>query len=246
MTNLHRRIRSGIYEFDEFELYVPPSAPVVWGNNVDEFILEKSKGNVFWDIGANIGFYSFYTANDASFVRAFEPDPYNYNILEDNANRNGIDNIKLHQVAVSDEDSSTELFRVDEGVGGINSLATDERLEGDPVTVDTKKIDSLVSMYEVPDFVKVDIEGAELKILKGASESLANENISWLIEVHSPRTGERIDRLGQHGGSVEEIYSILTDAGYEIYGYDDRLHKFNIEDDMVPLNWFATKDTVKL
>jgi FkbM family methyltransferase len=238
---------AGKRSFGEFDMYIPATRIGIENDETKEFISNRSKGNIFWDVGSNIGYFPLYVAKSANYVRAFEPEPTNYNILEKNLQMNDFSNIKSHQIAISTEAGEAELFRSGSEGSGIHSLANDERLSEDTQTVSTQTIDNLVNRFEIPDFIKVDVEGAEMKVLEGAENSLEYYNIEWFIEVHSPRTDKRIDRIGQHNGDIESMYSKLKQKGYNIYGYQKGdLVDFHISDDTVPLHWFATKDDLSV
>lgn len=247
LIQIHNRLMSGKYDFGDFEIYIPETRVGIQNDETKDFILEKSRNSVFWDIGSNIGYFPLYVAQSAKYVRAFEPEPDNYDVIEKNLRMNRFSNVEPHQMAISTEVGEAELFRSESEGSGIHSLANDERLSGDSYTVETQTIDNLVEIYEVPDFVKVDVEGAELKVLKGAQNSLKCYDIEWFIEVHSPRTGKRIDRIGQHNGDVESLYSELQNTGYNIYGYQEgSLVNFQIDEETVPLHWFATKENISV
>ncbi|MFC7187957.1 FkbM family methyltransferase [Halorubrum yunnanense] len=241
VRRVYNQYLSGTYEFENFSMYVPPEGIGMWEDQTKGFIRDTSEGSVFWDIGANIGFLSLYAADGAKLVRAFEPEPNNYRILNDNIESNSFDNIRTHNVAVSQKEGEAILYQGSEG-GGTHSLARSENLKEGSVSVKSTTTDSLVAEYGAPDFVKVDVEGAEFKVLKGASDSLENHRITWLIEVHSSQTGKRGDRLSEHGATVHDLYGILTEYGYDVYGFDGDLFEFDLEDDALPLHWYATKD----
>ena len=220
LSTLYKRVVAGHHEFDQFEAYVPPARVGIWNESDEEsFIRSHAAGSTFWEIGANIGYFALSAAPTAAFVRAFEPEPINYSYLERNCTLNEFANLEPHQIAVADEDGTTGLYRAEQAGAGIHSLADGDRRDAEPCTFETRKFDTLVSQYGTPHFVKVDVEGAELKVLRGAERSLQTGDVDWFIEVHSPRTGDRIDRLGQHGGDVETLYDLLVNSGYEIRGY---------------------------
>jgi FkbM family methyltransferase len=243
-VDLYRRLESGWYSFDEFNIYVPPARVGIWEDEAKDFIKERSNGKNFWDIGSNIGFHSLYVAKIANHVRAFEPEPTNNEILNQNVGMNNFQNVKVHQIAISSTNGSTQLFRNATKGSGTHSLANDGRFDAEPCTVETKTVDELSRQYTSPDFMKIDVEGAELKVLQGAQSVLENHNLECLIEVHSSRTGVRDDRLKQQGGDVESVYELLSEHGYNVYGYDNGVNEFDINDDRLPVQWFASKNTI--
>jgi len=245
LVRIYQLYLAGDREFENFTLYVPPSRADRISTDIEDFILSNASGRVFWDIGANIGYLSLQAASVAKVVRAFEPDPSNSQILTENVERNDFTNIQTHQIAISEEDATAEFFSDREEGSGIQSLAYDERLGGETLSVDTRTIDSLADEYGDPGFVKVDVEGAEEQVLRGAIEVLERGNTDWLIEVHASETGERVDRISQHGGSADELYGLLEDHEYHIYGYEpeeDTTTRLDRDDSPRPLYWFATTE----
>jgi FkbM family methyltransferase len=241
LRSLYNRAMAGTHQFDGFQAYVPPNRIGVQHDPLESFIAEHVPGRTFWDLGANIGYFSLCAARDARLVRAFEPEPSNLQLLRRNVEMNDFDNIEIHQLAVGAENGTVELYRDTTEGSGRHSLAADSGHDGESCSVSARTMDALVEEYEEPDLVKIDVEGAEGRVLEGAMETLESGRVEWLIEVHSPRTGERQDRLGQHGDDVDRLYDRLASNGYTVRGYrDGALVPFEISDETVPLQWYAT------
>lgn len=244
VNNVYKKVMSGHRDLGGVDMYVPPNRVGFQEKEETEFVSMKSAGRVFWDVGSNIGHFALFATENAERVRAFEPEPNNYEILEYNINMNQFPNVEAHDIAVSNSTGTSKLFTDDTRGSGIHSLAQDERLDDKGHEVRTETIDDLVERYEVPKFIKIDVEGAEQKVIEGASNSLESYDIEWFVEVHSERTGQRYGRLKQHGGDVESIYEMFISSGYDIYGYTDQgLVDFELNDEELPLYWFATKQT---
>lgn len=140
--------------------------------------IEPRDGDVIIDIGANIGWYALHFARlcegtDAK-VLAFEPDPRNYALLEENIARNGATAVQPLQLALSDNDAGAALHRF-----GDNNLGRHSMLpinEGGSVAVATARLDDILAQPELagrtPRAMKMDIEGFELVALRGAPETL--------------------------------------------------------------------------
>jgi len=162
---------------------------------------EVRPNSVFWDIGANVGFYSLLASKlvGSGKVFAFEPAPRNLSYLRKHLALNRVTNVEVLPIAVSDENGSAR-FQVEQS-GFMGHLSC----EGN-TTVSTATLDSLVDEGKVlpPDYVKMDIEGAELLALRGAS-----------------RTFQRfcpVLFLATHGRKVETECRRLL----ELWGYDCR------------------------
>ena len=162
-------------------------------------------GMIAYDIGANAGFYTLALARlvgSGGAVCAFEPLAENAaNILE-HLRLNRCSNATLYQVAVSDQNGLSAFH-----VAQSNSMGYLEG--GGKYWVPTVAIDALIETAKlpVPDIVKMDVEGAESKVLEGARKLLGMRKTIWIIALHG-------------ADQRKEIGRILTDHGYRIYHLD--------------------------
>lgn len=246
ISSAFKKIVSGEYETQEFNMYIPKAALGIQDDPTKEFLKKKSADQIFWDIGAHIGFLSLYVADEAEYVRAFEPELRNFRLLEQNVNDN-FSNIGTHQIAISDNAGKDELHRESEG-GQRHSLVDGVELTAESYIVDTQTIDNLIELYETPDLIKIDIEGAELKALSGAQQCMAEHDVDFFIEVHSPETERgRVNKLGQCNADIESLFVQITRFGYDIYGYTKGgLRRIHINDNSMPVYWYATKDEIQM
>lgn len=135
--------------------------------DMQRLIADKVKfGTVFYDVGANVGFYSLLASTlvGPGLVVAFEPLPRNVDYLRRHLALNSAENVKVLQLAIC-ERTGFALFR-GERTGAMGKLEA----SGD-IRVSTDTIDSLVHQGVIapPNYLKMDIEGAEFKALLGAS-----------------------------------------------------------------------------
>ena len=138
----------------------------------------------FWDVGANIGYYSWFlkTRNSGLEVRMFEPDPHNVQLLEETMRVNRPLSTMLRPVAVSDRVGSVELT-IDNLTGASSTLERVEssfcqqhwNVHGVSVTVPSITIDSERSVTPPVHLVKIDVEGHEESVLRGASDTLRRD-----------------------------------------------------------------------
>jgi FkbM family methyltransferase len=175
-------------------------------------------GDVVYDIGANVGLYTRFAIEfGAARTIAFEPMADNIELLRRNAAlaRDGAAKIEVLELAVGDSDGE-ELLQVDDVMSATASL---DRVRGGapseghqlygiaPKTqrVKVAKLDTLVFEQKLapPRVMKIDIEGAELLALRGASRVLREHRPSLAIEIHSADIGRDVlALLGEHGYSV--------------------------------------------
>ena len=158
-------------------------------------------GNVVFDVGANVGYYTLLASllvGRAGKVFAFEPVRKNLAYLERHLRINGVSNVTVIDKAVSDRDGYVSF--VDGPSASMGHFA-----ETGGYQVPTVAIDSLVERGELPlpDFMKIDVEGAELLVLRGAKRT---------IEQARPVIALATDRLALH----RHCCDFLRGVGYEL------------------------------
>jgi FkbM family methyltransferase len=131
--------------------------------------LVPDKGDVVVDVGANFGFYSLLASRlvgEEGLVLAFEPETTNYNIFVANLRLNGVTNVKTFRMALADFDGEARLYLSEHPGTHSMVLARGSRFE----TVKVRKLDMVLEGLEIGkiSLIKLDAEGAELGILRGA------------------------------------------------------------------------------
>lgn len=169
----------------------------------------KPRDGIALDIGANHGMHTRKIAEKFPQVIAIEPHPVNSGILK--ANLKDFPNVTVHQTAITATDGKIKLYNCpNPGGHTINEQVMEHRVWGhkpedfievEGITLDTFCKDKVIS------FMKVDIEGAENFIFEGATETLKNNKMDIVIEVH-----RFVD--------TERLYKLFTDLGYTVYDID--------------------------
>jgi FkbM family methyltransferase len=143
---------------------------------------------VFYDIGANLGFFSVLLGRlvgTTGLVYSFEPVPANAAMIERNARLNGLNNIKVMRIACSREARSSELLLAHYAGGAVlKGAGVPPDLAGS-LMVETSSIDILVESQQIkpPNLVKIDVEGAEMDVLQGMEKVLRKWAPAILLEV---------------------------------------------------------------
>ncbi len=141
-----------------------------------EFLRKNIKStDVFLDIGSNSGIYSIICSHYVKKVYSFEPSPREYTTLKENIKINNIHNIEAQKIAVGGRNSKGKLRIALDYNSGHNTLANNFIYQGTQLNnvqeVTVKTLDSI--FLNIPtDIWKIDVEGVELDVLKGAHKTI--------------------------------------------------------------------------
>lgn len=152
--------------------------------------LARLEGEVFVDVGAYLGYYSLMLHNNFRRVFAFEPSPANLKLLRQNVYRSRAWNINCIGMAVSDRDGSSILHLSSNSLSW-NSLTFSPALPHS-IRVETCTLSTFFKDEPQIDVVKVDVEGAEWMVLKGA-EMILQRIKSWVVELHDLKKKKEIE-----------------------------------------------------
>lgn len=196
--------------------YLNPNKYKAFGKELLEVIKRYvNKDSIVWDIGANVGVFTFATAgiikSGSGEVLAIEADVFlanmlnNSRLLEENKNIN----IKILPIAVS-ESIGISQFEIAQRGRASNSLASSDSISRTSKGgvrfmnyVPTFTVDSLLSDFKAPTLIKIDVVGAELFVIKGMGKILQEIRPLIYIEVGD-----------EH---IDSITEILKTNNYELY-----------------------------
>jgi len=176
-------------------------------------------GDVFYDIGANVGFFSVIGAKlvgEKGHVFAFEPVPENAVYIRTNTETNNFSNITLDQRAVSDHSGTGELLLAKYSGGATISKAdTPPDMKG-VVPIDLVSVDDLIAQRAIqpPSLVKIDVEGAEMSVLRGMVKTIQQFKPILIYEVDDGNEA----RFNQ---KQEECDEFVMDCGYTLTRLED-------------------------
>ena len=183
------------------------------------------KGDIVIDIGAHVGYYTLLMAQlvgKNGKVYSFEPDPVNFQLLKKSVEINGFENVVLIQKAVSNITDKVKLFLGDDD-SAINRIYdaklgdAKESIDVDSVTIDEyfKENDELIN------FIKLDSEGSEVKIINGMKQFLSrNKKLVMMTEFFPFLIKKSGDEPNQYLKSLEK-------SGFSIYNILDKNEKTN-------------------
>jgi FkbM family methyltransferase len=167
-------------------------------------------GDIFFDVGANAGAYAVLAGGIGCEVTAIEPIPQTFAKLTENISLNlKVGDINALNVAVS---SAPGVLRMTTGFGSGNHILNPGE-QADSVEVAVTTLDILTRDGHAPTFIKMDVEGHEVEVLKGALSTLRSSRLTGLlVETFRPHNWRN--------KSLQELESILRDNGFFPFGYD--------------------------
>ena len=171
------------------------------------------EGDVFYDIGANAGYFTLIGARlvgSRGAVVAFEPVSTNVETLRRHLVWNRVRNATVVAAAVANADGEVDFIASrNSEMGHLANAMSDDAAGGRATRVPSVTIDALVADGRIPppDVLKLDVEGAELMVLEGSRETLRRYRPRVLVELHTPE----MDRLCPR---------ILDDLGFRIEPFD--------------------------
>lgn len=173
------------------------------------------EGEVFVDIGANVGAYSLVASGlvgRSGKVIAFEPASKSFLRLSKNISMNGLTNIIPERKAVLDKNSQIELYISNRHNMGMSSIFHHDSESGISEKVEAISLDDYAEKKNIPriSVIKIDIEGSEMLALRGMGKIIENFRPRILIELKE-------ETLTESGYQVNDIEEYLIHSGYEKY-----------------------------
>lgn len=200
--------RSGTSDLKTFKEVIGKGAYEKRGNKIET-------GEHWYDCGANVGAFSLLALSKGATVEAFEPDPFNCEILELNVKRNNF-KCAIHQVAlVHNDKKEATLFSGKNGNYWRNSLL--KNWDGKGLKVPCRNFESAVVDGAC---VKMDIEGAEMPIIESTKRVFKKLIFEWSFDIDPD-----LNRYRRVIESLKNSYEVRHNSYPEIY-------------DTWPKNWF--------
>ncbi len=187
----------------------------------DRILNEVTDGMTVLDVGANIGYYTVQFAQrvgPGGGVIAFEPNPVMIAELDANLKLNRLENVRILPFALCDKNAEAEFYCPQVGREAHGSLAPNETfVVNGVIRVQTRKLDDVLSELgtDAVDFIKIDAEGAERDIFRGAKRTLSAAGRPTIFF----ECAEAACR--PFGHSVGDVVRELADCGYVIERMED-------------------------
>ncbi len=191
--------------FGEFEFTSLPEEPEAIEGYLAQYRSKAS--DVVYDCGAYCGATTVNFAKKVKHVYAFEPDNKNRAALIRNLERHHVENVTVLPYALAGQ-NGTETFN-SESTPGSALPRCNGRASFDGIsTVETITLASAFERYGVPDFIKLDIEGAEVEVLESSRETLKDKLIPLALDTNHPIQDGKMTR--------DVVEPVLREIGYEL------------------------------
>ena len=187
-----------------------------WSEPEEAALLERlvHPSDVVFDVGAHVGEYTLLAAARSATVHSFEPNPANAALLRANVASNALANVTVHECAVSDRECQVRFLAHRDP--SLSALWTERQTHAgySEITVRAIPLDSVT----VPriDVIKIDVEGAELAVLRGARAILARPPETAPVVVFEFAPGN----YARFGCAPRDVLNLLTGHGYRIARID--------------------------
>jgi FkbM family methyltransferase len=193
-------------------------------------------GQTLLDIGANFGWYSLNLAKwipDLT-IHAFEPIPKTFGYLKRNLELNDMKNIRIHNFGFSKEAEQKVFYFYPEGSGNASLANLSERADAEEIVCQIRTLDEVASEQRLAvDFIKCDVEGAELFVFQGGIETLCKQQPLVLTEMLRKWAA----KFDYHPNQLIELF---TEIGYRCFTAEQGgLKEFSrVTEDTTETNYF--------
>lgn len=176
-------------------------------------------GSTVFDVGAHVGYYTLLAAGrigQLGSVHAFEPVPEIFERLRANVALNGFRNVHLNRLALSTEEGFLHIYPASGSNSGTSSILRTLGNAPVPVKVPSTTIDAYVRRNGLRklDLVKLDVEGAELFVLRGGEQILASQGPDVIVEMGN-------SLFQQAGYDLSTVLDFMTSLGYQPFRIDN-------------------------
>jgi len=184
------------------------------------------KGMVVVDIGANIGYYTLLAAHlvgDEGRVFAFEPDPHNFSLLCKNIEINGHRNVIPVRKAVFSKSGKMKLFLDKSNLGG-HSLSGANVDMGVSIMVEATSLDDYLKNTNCKiDVIKMDVQGSEMEVLEGMTDTINRNDDLKIITEFWPMG------IRNSGSSPMGFLNKLIECGFGLYQIGQYVEPINVD-----------------
>ena len=176
------------------------------------------ENSICLDVGANIGSFSLILGKKLPncAIHAFEPAPSTYKILQENIARNNLPGVRPHQLAVA-ESSGSVRFSNEPSISQRNHIMTGEEARIASCEVPSTSLDAFCELHKIRrvGFIKVDCEGVEPMVLRGARQLLREKRVDAMLVEVCPRN------LAVFAFTIRDLLASVEDLPYSFHRFGE-------------------------
>ena len=179
----------------------------------EEFLSSISlEGKIVCDIGAYIGKYTVGFARRSKHVYVFEPMKKSFELLNSTLSLNGCFNVTAYNFGLGERNENVTLFypMKNAGCATVNTAIAEKYKDAKTEITVLRRFDDL---NIAPDFFKIDVEGAELSVLRGAEKYLREKRPELYIELHGNGPADKFR-------NIYAVVNFLKNIGYHLYAVE--------------------------
>jgi FkbM family methyltransferase len=179
---------------------------------VSVFLSNIKPGDTVIDAGAHVGQYSLLAAGSGCTVHSFEPEPKTFAILSANVAQNTLNTVFLNQFALAETHHQAALYRASSDNIGASSLVPNKYTSAPSTLVSCVPLDEYAVARGNPriSLIKIDVEGAELSVLRGARSVISRDRPRLIVEFNETTQSAS-------GQSCSNIADFLRSFGYRLW-----------------------------
>jgi FkbM family methyltransferase len=201
------KMRMNLHDYIDHALYFYYKDP-----SRDELLANAAGSKVVLDVGANNGYTALRISKleGVQKVIAFEPDPGNFEKARLNIGLNlNSDSIELLNIGLGSRAAALDLYTPIESNSGAMRVSNDPSAERSTSKINVERLDDLMTELDLDrvDFIKIDVEGYEMEVLKGGIDTLRDFRPKLFIEIDDAN-------LSDQSSSAREVVGFLIDLGY--------------------------------
>ncbi|MDH3246504.1 MAG: FkbM family methyltransferase [Saprospiraceae bacterium] len=146
---------------------------------------------IFYDIGANAGYFTLLGSQNAFRTYSFEPIPINVEVIKNHISENAITNVEVIPVALTDQVGIVRFVVASKNANShLEDLDISHGFGQGILSVEGTTVDEFTKGNSPPSLLKIDVEGAELKVLEGARKCISEYAPDIILSTHSKKLKE--------------------------------------------------------
>lgn len=219
LAGIQPPLRMQLHELTDVHISAAIAASGVWEQQETRFLCAVLRpGDVFVDVGANIGYFSLLASRlvgESGAVLAFEPEHANYQLLEANRRLNDCANIRCFEAALGEENAHGTLYLNELNRGDHSLYPEQEGRAGQHISI-VNGSRLIAASHPRVDCIKIDTQGAECDVLAGLRELIAASAVGLVMIIEfSPL------HLKQAGTSGRVLLDLLAGHDWQMYLMDE-------------------------